>query len=92
MDLQRAELYEALEAGDENRAQSLVNRLQAGGVPPVDLCDVLVGPALLQVRRDSGAKSVSAAGVALAAGICERPGGFVGQPGPGAAAGRRGGR
>lgn len=68
----RVELYEALRAGDEIRAQFLVDRFHAGSVGPADLCETLISPTLRRLGEDFEAQTASAADVALAAGICER--------------------
>ena len=68
---QSLRLYEALAAGDETLARQRVGRL-AGGVPLVDLCANVIGPALGRIGDDWAAGRVSIAQEHRASAICER--------------------
>jgi MerR family transcriptional regulator, light-induced transcriptional regulator len=68
---QSARLFEALVAGDEARARRLLDRL-AAGVPLVDLCERVIGPALRRIGADWAAGLVTIAAEHRASVICER--------------------
>ena len=74
-------LLEALAEGDETLAAKRLARL-AGGVPLIDLCAHVLGPALHRIGDDWAAGRVSIAQEHRASAICERLiAGHSGQPG-----------
>ena len=75
-----ADVYEGLRDADEPRVQLIVDRLQAGGISPLVLCETLIGPALVRMGEDFQTGVASTADVALAAGICERLVGSLATP------------
>src|SRR5258708_27753057 len=64
-------LHAALVAGDETLARHRLDRL-AGGVPLVDLCERVIGPALRRLGDEWSAGNVSIAAEHRASVICER--------------------
>ena len=68
---QSRRLYEALAEGDETLARQRLERL-AGGVPLIDLCTHVLGPALGRIGDDWAAGRVSIAQEHRASAICER--------------------
>jgi excisionase family DNA binding protein len=68
---QSLRLYEALAAGDETLARQRLSRL-AGGVPLIDLCAHVIGPALGRIGDDWASGRVSIAQEHRASAICER--------------------
>jgi excisionase family DNA binding protein len=64
-------LYAAIVAGEETRARQGLARL-AGGVSLVDLCDRVLGPALLRIGDGWASGQVSIAREHRASAICER--------------------
>src|SRR5580692_4003164 len=78
---QSRRLYEALAEGDEKLARQRLARL-AGGVPLIDLCAHVIGPALGRIGDDWAAGRVSIAQEHRASAICERLiAGHASQPG-----------
>jgi MerR family transcriptional regulator, light-induced transcriptional regulator len=78
---QSRRLYEALAEGDETLARKRLARL-AGGVPMIDLCAHVIGPALRRIGDGWAAGRVSIAQEHRASAICERLiAGHTGQPG-----------
>jgi MerR family transcriptional regulator, light-induced transcriptional regulator len=47
-----ARLHGALRSGDRAGASAVVGRLHAGGIPPVQLCDHLIAPAMAAIGDD----------------------------------------
>ena len=70
-DAQARRLFEALAAGDEPLARQRVTRL-AGGVPLVDLCERIIGPAMRRIGDEWAAGQLSIAAEHRASVICER--------------------
>jgi len=68
---QASGLYDALVAGDDTRARHAFSRLTPG-VPLVDLCDLVIGPALRRIGEEWSAGNVSVAVEHRASAICER--------------------
>jgi excisionase family DNA binding protein len=68
---QSRRLQEALASGDETLARQRVDRL-ASGVPLIDLCARVIGPALGRIGDDWAAGRVSIAEEHRASAICER--------------------
>ena len=64
-------LYDALVAGDETQARQRLSRLTAG-IPLIDLCERLVGPALRRIGDDWTTGRLSMAAEHRASMICER--------------------
>jgi excisionase family DNA binding protein len=64
-------LYEALVAGDERRARRSFERLSPG-VPLIDVCDLIIAPALGRIGVDWSTGDVSIAAEHRATAICER--------------------
>lgn len=64
-------LYDALVAGDETRARHSFERL-IPGVPLIDVCDLIIAPALRRIGAEWAAGNVSIAAEHRAAEICER--------------------
>jgi excisionase family DNA binding protein len=78
---QSRRLYQVLAEGDETLAGKRVARL-AGGVPLIDLCAHVIGPALRRIGDDWRAGRVSIAQEHRASAICERLiAGHASQPG-----------
>jgi MerR family transcriptional regulator, light-induced transcriptional regulator len=78
---QSRRLYEALADGEETLARKRLARL-AGGVPMIDLCVHVIGPALHRIGDGWAAGRVSIAQEHRASAICERLiAGHAGQPG-----------
>jgi MerR family transcriptional regulator, light-induced transcriptional regulator len=78
---QSRRLLEALAAGDETLARQRLDRL-AGGVPLIDLCAHVIGPALGRIGDDWAAGRISIAQEHRASAICERLiSGHASQPG-----------
>jgi excisionase family DNA binding protein len=78
---QSRRLYEALAEGDETLARQRLARL-AGGVPLIDLCAHVIGPALGRIGDDWADGRVSIAQEHRASAICERLiAGHASQPG-----------
>jgi excisionase family DNA binding protein len=78
---QSRQFYQALAEGDETLARKRLARL-AGGVPMIDLCAHIIGPALGRIGDDWAAGRVSIAQEHRASAICERLiAGHVSQPG-----------
>jgi MerR family transcriptional regulator, light-induced transcriptional regulator len=75
-------LYEALVVGDDTRARHVFSRLTPG-VPLVDVCDLVIGPALRQIGEDWSTGTVSVAVEHRATAICERLIGTRAQQPPG---------
>ncbi len=65
-------LHEALLAGDELAARATVDRLSTGGIPLAELCDRLIGPALVRIGIAWHDGAVSIAEEHRATAICER--------------------
>jgi MerR family transcriptional regulator, light-induced transcriptional regulator len=76
----RATLQAALRVGDEATALRFVNALQAGGVPALELCEVLISPILRQFGEAFEARTMTTADISVAAGICERLVGSLATP------------
>ena len=68
---QAGRLYAAIADGEETQARHGLDRL-AGGVPLVDLCQRVIGPALRRIGDDWAAGRVSIAQEHRASAICER--------------------
>jgi excisionase family DNA binding protein len=68
---QADQLYAAIAAGAETRARNGLDRL-AGGVPLIDLCHSVIGPALRRIGADWAAGLVTIAQEHRASAICER--------------------
>jgi methanogenic corrinoid protein MtbC1 len=68
---QASRLFEALVAGDEQRARRDFERL-AAGVPLTDLCDLVIAPALRQIGTAWVEGDLSIATEHRASAICER--------------------
>ena len=64
-------LYSALVAGDERRARHVFGRLSPG-VPLIDLCDLIMAPALRRIGSQWSAGNLSVATEHRATAICER--------------------
>jgi len=64
-------LYAALVTGDESSARASLGRL-AGAVPLADLCDKVIGPALVRIGEQWAAGEISIAVEHRATAICER--------------------
>jgi len=64
-------LYGALVAGDETRARHFFGRLSPG-VPLIDVCDLIIAPALRRIGAEWAAGGVSIAVEHRATAICER--------------------
>lgn len=79
----RATLAEALAAGDEGAARSVVAALDDAGTAPVAVCEDVIVPALGCVAERRAAGELSAADQCLAVGICERLVGLLAFPPPG---------
>jgi MerR family transcriptional regulator, light-induced transcriptional regulator len=78
---QSRRLHEALANGDETLARQRADRL-AGGVPVIDLCARVIGPALGRIGDDWAAGQASIAEEHRASAICERLiAGYARQPG-----------
>jgi excisionase family DNA binding protein len=78
---QSERLYQALAEGDETLARKRLGRL-AGGVPMIDLCAHIIGPALRRIGDDWAAGRTSIAQEHRASAICERLiAGHASQPG-----------
>ena len=74
-------LYQALAEGDETLARKRLARL-ASGVPMIDLCAHIIGPALRRIGDGWAAGRVSIAQEHRASAICERLiASYAGQPG-----------
>jgi excisionase family DNA binding protein len=69
--VQSRRLYEALAEGDETLARQRLARL-AGGVPLIDICAHVIGPALGRIGDDWADGRVSIAQEHRASAICER--------------------
>jgi excisionase family DNA binding protein len=65
-------LHGALLVGDERSAGGLVDRLVAGGVSAVVLCDELLAPVLRRIGEDWAAGTATVADEHRASAICER--------------------
>jgi excisionase family DNA binding protein len=65
-------LFTALAAGDEPAARQRVARLAEGGVPLIDLCARIIGPALRKVGDEWAAGRLTVAAEHRASVICER--------------------
>lgn len=64
-------LYDALVVGDDARARRLFERLSPG-VPLIDVCDLIIAPALRRIGLDWAAGRVSVAVEHRATAICEQ--------------------
>jgi excisionase family DNA binding protein len=64
-------LYKAIVAGNDRLAQAQLDRL-AAGVPLIDLCARVIGPALRRIGDDWAAGAVTIAAEHRATAICER--------------------
>jgi excisionase family DNA binding protein len=64
-------LYDAIMDGQETQARRDLDRL-AGGVPVVDLCQLIIGPALRRIGEDWAAGTVTIAAEHRASAICDR--------------------
>jgi MerR family transcriptional regulator, light-induced transcriptional regulator len=74
-------IHQALAEGDETLARKRLARL-AGGVPMIDLCAHIIGPALRRIGDDWAARRVSIAQEHRASAMCERLiASYAGQPG-----------
>ena len=74
-------LYQALAEGDETLARKRLAQL-AGGMPMIDLCAHIIGPALRRIGDGWAAGRVSIAQEHRASAICERLiASYAGQPG-----------
>ncbi|MDQ1514231.1 MAG: MerR family transcriptional regulator, light-induced transcriptional regulator [Actinomycetota bacterium] len=74
------ELVQSLLCGDEAEARQQLERLQAEGATPLELCEMLVAPALRRLDVSRVAGLVLPAEVVVAADLCERLVGAIATP------------
>jgi MerR family transcriptional regulator, light-induced transcriptional regulator len=71
---------DAVVGGDELGAELLLDRLQTGGVSPLELCELIITPALRRLGDDRGDQSVLPGAAVMAGAICERLVGSLASP------------
>ena len=76
-------LFASLATGDERRARLQLDRLCTGKVPVVDICTLLLAPALAQIGEAWATGRMSVAEEHRASAICERLLAPLAQPRPG---------
>ncbi len=80
---QARRLFTSLASGNELRARLQIDRLSSGQIPVVDICALLLAPALMQIGDAWAAGRMSVAEEHRASAICERLLAPLAQPRPG---------